>query len=161
MSLKNGRDANFDGDVMAKKMSQRHQILKTILQIVGLAMIANGIWMVASAIEWFFSIPADMPATGEPNGHLIRDVGIAYVVFGIALHWCALQLNSRRFVLLMVAMFMIFHALGHAFEILFGALPTSHWWIDFPFVFLPGLFFAALAFPKIWAWLVGEIDLGG
>ncbi len=118
-------------------------------------MIANGIWMVAGAIEWFFNIPADMPATGEPNGHLIRDVGIAYVVFGIALNWCALQLKSRRFVLLMVALFMIAHALGHAVEILIGTLPASYWWIDFPFVFLPGLFFAVLAIPRVWASLVG------
>ena len=123
-------------------------------------MIANGVWMVAAAIEWFFNIPADMPATGEPNGHLIRDVGIAYIVFGIALNWCALQLKSRRSVLLMVALFMIVHALGHAVEILMGIMPVSHWRIDFPFVFLPGLFFTALAIPRVWASLVGEIDSG-
>ncbi len=145
---------------MGGELKPKHQILKVILHIAGLAMIANGIWMVARAIEWFFNIPADMPATGEPNGHLIRDVGIAYIVFGIALNWCALQLKSRRCMLLMVALFMIAHALGHAVEILMGALPASHWWIDFPFVFLPGLFFTALAIPRIWESLVGETDSG-
>jgi len=138
----------------------KHQILRVIFHIIGLAMIANGIWMVARAIEWFFNIPADMPATGEPNAHLIRDIGIAYIVFGIALNWCAFHLKSRRSVLLMVALFMIFHALGHAIEILSGTLPASHWWIDFPFVFLPGLFFAALSIPQVWALLLDEFDSG-
>ncbi len=59
-------------------------------------MIGNGLWMVVGAIEWFFNIPADMPATGDPNGHLIRDVGFAYIVFGFALNCCALKLQSRR-----------------------------------------------------------------
>ena len=60
--------------------SERH-IFKLFLQVAGIAMIGNGLWMVVGALEWFFNIPADMPATGDPNGHLIRDVGFAYIVF--------------------------------------------------------------------------------
>ena len=82
--------------------------------------------MVSRAIEWFFVIPADMLATGEPNGHLIRDVGFAYIVFGFALNWCAMQLERRRAVFLMVSFFMVAHAFGHVIEILLGLLPTSH-----------------------------------
>lgn len=70
-------------------------------------MMANGIWMVSRAIQWFFHIPVDMSATGEPNGHLIRDIGFAYIVFGFALNWCALRLESRRPVFLMVSFFMV------------------------------------------------------
>lgn len=123
-------------------------------------MIVNGIWMVAGAIEWFFHIPADMLATGEPNGHLIRDVGFAYIVFGFALSWCAFEFESRRPVFLMVAFFMVAHALGHAGEILIGLLPASHWWIDFPLVFLPGLILGILAVPHVWQSLVGDSDGG-
>lgn len=119
-------------------------------------MIVNGIWMVARAIEWFFYIPADMLATGEPNGHLIRDVGFAYIVFGFALSWSAFQFQSRRPVFLMVAFFMVAHALGHASEIFIGLLPASHWWIDFPLVFLPGLILGVLAVPRVWEWLLGK-----
>ena len=125
------------------------------MQIIGAAMIANGIWMVSQAINWFFHIPVDMQATGDPNGHLIRDVGFAYIVFGFALYWCALRLESRRAVFLMVAFFMAAHALGHAVEILTGLLPASHWWIDFPLVFFPGLVLAILAIPRVWEVLVG------
>ncbi len=133
----------------------KKKILRAVFNIVGAAMIVNGIWMVARAIEWFFHIPADMLATGEPNGHLIRDVGFAYIVFGFALSWCAFQFQSRRAVFLMVAFFMVAHALGHASEIFIGLLPASHWWIDFPLVFLPGLILGILAIPRVWESLVG------
>jgi hypothetical protein len=101
-----------------------------------------------------------MPATGEPNGHLIRDVGFAYIVFGFALNWCALQLEYRRPVFLMVSFFMVVHALGHVVEILIGLLPTTHWWIDFPLVLFPGLILGVLAIPRVWASLVGDSGAG-
>ncbi len=131
-------------------------MIKVVLRIVGAVMIANGIWMVARAIEWFFHIPADMTATGEPNGHLIRDVGFAYIVFGVALSWCSFELQSRLPVFLMVTFFMVAHALGHLVEILLGALPASHWWIDFPLVFLPGLILGTLAIPGVWGRFCGS-----
>ncbi len=134
----------------------KQQILRSVLHIVGAAMIANGIWMVSRAIQWFFHIPVDMPATGEPNGHLIRDIGFAYIVFGFALSWCAFRLESRRPVFLMVSFFMVVHALGHAIEILIGLLPTSHWLIDFPLILFPGVFLGALAIPRVWALLVSD-----
>ena len=138
----------------------KRQNLKILFHIVGATMMLNGIWMVSRAIEWFFTIPADMLATGEPNGHLIRDVGFAYVVFGFALNWCAMQLERRRAVFLMVSFFMVAHAFGHVIEILLGLLPTSHWWIDFPLVMLPGLILGILAIPRVWALFVGEDDAG-
>jgi len=139
-------------------LKSERQNFKLFLQVAGLAMMGNGLWMVMGAIKWFFNIPADMPATGDPNGHLIRDVGFAYIVFGFALSWCALHLQNRRPVFLMVSFFMVAHALGHLFEILLGLLPASHWWIDFPLVFLPGLVFGALAIPRVWTMFVPESD---
>jgi len=136
-----------------RPLKPKQQMLRVLFHIVGVAMTANGIWMVSRAIEWFFHVPADMLATGEPNGHLIRDVGFAYIVFGFALNWCALQLQSRRAVFLMVAFFMVAHALGHVVEILVGLLPASHWWIDFPLVLFPGLILGVLAIPRVWALL--------
>ena len=135
----------------------KQQILRNVLHFVGAVMMANGIWMVSRAIQWFFHIPVDMPATGEPNGHLIRDIGFAYIVFGFALSWFAVQLESRRAVFLMVSFFMVVHALGHAIEILIGLLPTSHWWIDFPLILFPGVLLGALAIPRVWASLVSEV----
>lgn len=143
---------------MERKLKSKQRILKLVLQFVGVVMIANGIWMVSRAIQWFFHIPVDMTATGEPNGHLIRDIGFAYIVFGYALNWCAFEMVSRRPVFLMVSFFMVAHALGHAIEILMGLLPTSHWWIDFPLVLFPGMFLGTLAIPRVWASLVSSHD---
>lgn len=145
---------------MEKGVRNKANIVRVFVLIVGLAMIANGSWMVSRAVEWFFHIPVDMPATGEPNGHLIRDVGFAYIVFGFALNWCALELKDRRPVFLMVAFFMVAHALGHASEILVGLLPTSHWLIDFPLVFFPGLVLGALAIPGVWSSLLDSNGTG-
>ncbi len=145
---------------MERQSKTKKQILRFFFHIVGAAMIGNGIWMVSRAIEWFFYIPADMLATGEPNGHLIRDIGFAYIVFGFALNWCALQLQYRRAVFLMVSFFMVAHALGHVIEILTGLLPASHWWIDFPLVLFPGLILGVLAIPRVWASLVGDSAAG-
>jgi hypothetical protein len=113
-------------------------------------MIGNGLWMVFSALPWFTNIPTDMAATGIPNSHLIHDVGIAYIVFGVGLVWCASNLGRCRSVYLGTMFFMTGHAMGHAVEILVGQLPPSHWWIDFPLVFLPGIILAVLAFPQVW-----------
>ncbi len=141
-------------------MKSKQQILRAFFHIIGAVMIGNGIWMVSRAIEWFFQIPADMQATGEPNGHLIRDVGFAYIVFGFALYWCALHLEDRRAVFMMVSLFMVVISLGHVIEILTGLLPASHWWIDFPLVFFPGVVLGVLAIPRVWASLVGVSDAG-
>ncbi len=125
-------------------------ILKWFFRIGGAGMVANGFWMVFSALPWFTHMPTDMAATGHPNNHLIHDVGIAYIVFGIGLIWSASNLERCRPVYLGIMLFMTGHAIGHAIEILTGQLPPSHWWIDFPLVFLPGIILAVLAIPQVW-----------
>lgn len=145
---------NLKGEERVSKQG----FVKIFIHITGLAMVVNGLWMVARAVEWFFNIPADMLATGDPNGHLIRDVGFAYLVFGAALNWSAFDLRNRRPILLLATAFMVLHALGHSVEILIGLLPASHWWIDFPLVLMPGLIFAGLAVPGIWQALMDESD---
>ena len=125
-----------------------------ILRITAVVMIANGIWMMSAAFNWFFHIPAGLPDTGHPNGHLIRDVGLAYLIFGGALWWCCKDLAQRRPVFLCVAAFMVGHAAEHLGELIVGVLPPSHWMLDFPLVLAPGFLFAALVFPVVWRRLV-------
>jgi hypothetical protein len=125
-------------------------------RLTGVAMIANGIWMEVNAYHWFFTIPAGLPNTGEPNAHFIRDVGLAYLIFGTALAWCTFNFKNRRAVFVCVAAFMAGHALGHVVEISLGILPPSHWWLDLVPVLAPGLIFAVFLFPKPWRWLTAE-----
>ncbi|MBI3171425.1 MAG: hypothetical protein HYZ32_02410, partial [Hydrocarboniphaga effusa] len=78
-----------------------------IFRILGAVMAGNGLWMLLHAFHWFWNVPAGLPDTGDPNGHLIRDVGVAYVIFGAALVWSTFKLARRRAVYLCAAAFML------------------------------------------------------
>lgn len=125
-----------------------------MFRVLGTVMIANGGWMLAHAFHWFWNIPAGLPDTGEPNGHLVRDVGLAYIIFGAALVWSTFKLAERRAMFLCVTAFMLGHAAVHVIEILLGALPPSHWLIDLPLVLIPGILLGAFIYGKAWRWLV-------
>lgn len=118
--------------------------------LMGIVMVGNALWMGLFSLHWFDNIPADLVATGAPNVHFIHDVALAYFVFGVGIFWCASHLQNCRPVFLGVSLFSAGHAINHVIEILIGQLPHSHWWIDFPLVFLPGLLMAILALPKVW-----------
>ena len=130
--------------------------LRWLFRITGGVMIANGLWMLGNAFHWFFTIPAGLPDTGDPNGHLIRDVGLAYLVFGAALLWCTQAFAARRAMFVCVSAFMIGHALGHVVEMLAGVLPPSHWLLDLPLVLAPGVLFAVFLLPAPWRWLSSD-----
>lgn len=124
-----------------------------ILRVAAVVMVGNGLWMMAHALHWFVTIPAALADTGHPNGHLIRDVGLAYVIFGAATVWATLDLAHRRAAFLCAALFMLGHALGHVAEILLGLLPASHWLIDLPLVLAPGVLFGVFIYRPAWDWL--------
>lgn len=140
-----------------KRLSAGNKIIiRWFFRIGGILMITNAFWMEFSAHHWFKNIPADLAATGEPNIHFIRDVALAYLVFGIGLYWCANNIHQCRLVFMGVALFTVGHAINHVIEILFGQLPHSHWWIDFPLVFLPGILLGVLALPQVWRKIIAN-----
>lgn len=124
-----------------------------IFRITAVVMMLNGLWMMGSAFHWFTNIPAGLPDTGPPNGHLIRDVGLCYLIFGAGAFWSCGALAARRIAFVGAALFSAGHALGHVVEMLVGALPHSHWLIDLPLVLAPGALFAFFALPAPWRWL--------
>lgn len=125
-----------------------------VMRILAVVMIANGVWMMLGAFNWFQTIPAALPDTGPPNGHLIRDVGLAYLIAGGALLWSSLRLEQRRAAFLISTAFVTGHAMGHVVEIVLGLLPASHWLIDLPLVLAPGVFLLVFALPQGWNWLL-------
>jgi len=128
----------------------RQLLFKIFLRVAGIAMIANAAWMALSAHHWFMNIPADLPATGSANLHFIHDVAAAYFTFGVGLVWCASNIEKAYPVYLGATLFMVAHGISHVLEIITGQLPHSHWLIDLPLVFIPGLFMALLATPLVW-----------
>lgn len=131
------------------ELTRMQRAFRGFLWLMAAASLGNAIWMLGHGWSWFGLIPG-VTDTGPPNLHLIHDVGVAYAVAGLGLLWCARRGRPSYPVFAGVALFFIGHALGHIVEILAGFLPSSHWWIDIPLVFLPATLLAAAAAPGAW-----------
>jgi hypothetical protein len=131
-------------------------MLRGFYIVASALMLGNGAWMLAAPGSWFFGLPADLPDTGPFNAHLVRDLGTAFTVMGLALAWAARNPSRARGVHLGVTAFLVGHALVHVGELLGGRLPHHHWLLDFPFTFAPPLIFLALLHPAVRRRLGGE-----
>lgn len=124
--------------------------MKVVYAILAVVSLANGVWMVAAPVHWYWNVPAAVPDTGPLNTHLVRDVGVVYMLSGLGLGWALRHLDRAYPVHLFVTGFYVGHALTHVDDIFFGRLPASHWWIDAPGVFLPAIALVVLALPSVW-----------
>ena len=104
--------------------------------------------MLAAPAQWFANIPGAAD-TGAFNPHLVRDYGVCYLIVGAAV----LVGLARAFpygLHVAVTAFFTGHALLHAWDILARRLPSHHWTMDFPGVFLPALLLLAMSLPFAW-----------
>lgn len=105
---------------------------------------ANGARMVLDPLGWFASIP-ELGLTGAANAHFIRDVGTAYLAAAAGLAFAAFRPAQGFGALLVAAIFMTGHGIGHLVDIADGcaARPggTATDWLG---VILPGAITAAL-----------------
>ncbi len=123
---------------------------RSVFVLTAVTMVANGLWMLGDAFHWFRVLPVALEDTGSPNGHFIRDVGVVYLLMGGALAWVMQRPAERRAVFVLVALFMVLHALEHVAEILLGAMPPTRLLLDLPLVLAPGLLFGAFMHPAAW-----------
>jgi hypothetical protein len=49
--------------------------------LLGVAAIANGIYMLASPESWYFAVPG-VTTTGPFNQHFVRDIGLIFLFLG-------------------------------------------------------------------------------
>jgi len=124
-------------------------MLKILYVIFCLLSLVNGAWMLFSPLSWYRYLPAAVPHTGPFNSHFVRDIGVAYLVAALGFGWCARHLDRCRPVHFGLTAFFVGHALIHLIEILAGQLPSTHWVIDAPGVFLPALVLLILAIPSV------------
>ncbi len=126
--------------------SNRLDPLGWLLLILGIATLANALWMLAGPMRWYTDLPAAVPDTGPFNPHFVRDIGCAFLTTGVALIWAA---KSRRFRLPLVsiaALFLAAHAILHFYDTISGALGHNHWLLDLPGVYFPGVLLPIIAF---------------
>jgi hypothetical protein len=124
-------------------------MLKLIYWIFCVLSIVNGAWMLLFPLLWYTDLPAAVPHTGPFNPHFVRDLGVVFIIVGMAFGWSALNVDRSRLVHLALTAFLVGHALIHVTDILTGRLPTSHWRMDTPGVFAPALLMIVLAVPFV------------
>ncbi|MGJ8670622.1 MAG: DUF4345 family protein [Oceanococcus sp.] len=113
-----------------------------LLHVFGIVGIAAGLFAFATPLI-FFELLAEY--TGQPNAHLIRDVGAAYISAGVALSWAAFKPSWRGPLVSVAAIFLLLHALGHLIDLVSGHVHLGYVAIDAVQVFLPALATTALA----------------
>lgn len=83
---------------------------RTLLYIIGAINVVNGVIMFILPMTWYEAVPG-VAAMGPFNLHFVRDIGLIYLMCGIALGWAAQQDN--REVGITGAAWTCLHALFH------------------------------------------------
>ena len=110
-----------------------------LILVIGVATVANALWMLAGPMHWYTDLPAAVPDTGPFNPHFVRDIGCAFLATGAALVWAFFSPRFRLPLVSIGALFLAAHAILHAYDTLRGALGHDHWLLDLPGVYLPGI----------------------
>lgn len=111
--------------------------------VLALALIVNGIVMLALPAWWYSFVPG-VTETGPFNPHFVRDIGGAYVAAGGGLGWFLLDRAARPAALVGCA-FLSLHALIHLWDGAAGRESLVQLLRDVPTVIVPGLVILGLA----------------
>jgi len=119
---------------------------RALMTVLGLALGANAVWMLASPLGWYSAVPG-VAATGPANPHFIRDIGCAYLVVALSLFWLAASPKLAWPAAMAGGGFLILHALVHLCDALAGREAAHQLLGELPTVFLPGVLIIWLAWP--------------
>jgi uncharacterized protein YjeT (DUF2065 family) len=110
---------------------------------MGLAAIANGLFMLASPAGWYGAVPG-VATTGPFNQHFVRDIGLIYVLAGGAYLAGAARPPYRLVLWAVPTLWITAHAVFHLWEVAAGISGHSAMARDFPAVTLPAIIGIAL-----------------
>jgi hypothetical protein len=116
-----------------------------VLGLFGLGNLANGVWMLADPVGWYYTLPAGVPDFGPLNEHFIRDIGCIFTLLGGALVGAAFRPGWRLPAVLAAAGFSWLHALVHVLDTVRGLVGPEHWMIDVPGVYAPAILLSVVA----------------
>lgn len=110
----------------------------SLAAVLGLAAIANGLFMLISPEGWYVAVPG-VTTTGPFNQHFIRDIGLIFELIGAAFLIGATRPDLRLFFWGAPTVWLSGHALFHFWEVAVGICSASALQRDFPAVTLPAI----------------------
>ena len=110
--------------------------------------VSNGLWMLAVPLQWYWAVPG-VPLTGGYNQHFIRDIGIIYVMTGLAVLVGLVRPVHRRLLWGAASAWLTSHAIFHLVEVAAGICGKGAIPRDFAGVTLPGLIALGLALSSV------------
>jgi uncharacterized protein YjeT (DUF2065 family) len=114
---------------------------------MGLAALANGLFMLASPEGWYLAVPG-VTTTGPFNQHFVRDIGLIFLFVGTLYAAGAVRRRDRVLLWALATLWLAGHALFHFWEVAIGISAHSAMARDFAAVTLPAIIGMALT---IWA----------
>jgi uncharacterized protein YjeT (DUF2065 family) len=117
---------------------------------LGIALEANGIFMLVAPEAWYFAVPG-VTTTGPFNQHFLRDIGLIFVLLGAAFVAGTAIPQWRILLWGAAAIWLSGHALFHVWEVAVGICAPADLARDFPAVSLPAIVAILLTL-----WAVGE-----
>lgn len=105
---------------------------------LGIAAIANGLFMLVSPEGWYFAVPG-VTTTGPFNQHFVRDIGLIFLFIGTAFLIGAARPDLRVAFWAAASIWLAGHALFHFWEVAVGICSASALARDFPAVTLPAI----------------------
>ena len=109
-----------------------------IAALLGAAMTANGLAMLGDPQGWYARVPGVI-ATGAYNQHFIRDIGLIYLLIGLAFAAGAFRPAQRLTLWLTPTLWLAGHAIFHLWEVAVGICGPDAIPRDFPGVTVPAL----------------------
>ena len=128
-------------------MTRTEKACLALASLLGAGLAANGLYMLASPAAWYFAVPG-VTTTGPFNQHFLRDIGLIFVLIGVAFLLGVARPALRVTLWGAAALWLAGHALFHVWEVAVGICGTSALARDFPAVTLPALIAIALT---VWA----------
>lgn len=119
--------------------------------VLGVAAIANGIFMLIDPERWYFSVPG-VTTTGPFNQHFVRDIGLIFLFLGGAFLLGTARPDLRIAFWAAPSIWLLGHALFHFWEVAAGICGPSALARDFPAVTLPALLGLAITF-----WAIADV----
>jgi len=106
--------------------------------LLGLAAMGNGVFMILAPETWYWLVPG-VPDRGPFNQHFLRDIGMIYLLIGVAFIYGAIYLRYRLLLWLLPTAWLVAHALFHIWEVLVGICGPESLLEDFSGVTVPAL----------------------